>query len=339
VPNEHCACRRASRRRTAVDSAIDSVFDIEKAAVEYTRYWRPVLALSSAPRASQTLGESLGMTLKDRILLQPFMGWNRKEGSGAFDPVLQIRISADFCHMTRGLEIDVEDLERKLDRPDVKMLVLIHYFGFPDKKAMLAAELARRRGILVLEDEAHAMYSDWVGGCCGRWGDFYILSLHKMLPFRDGGLLVINHPVNQPVVIERVGGSACIAPLTENPFEYDLAGISAKRCENYGILEKLMVPLRETFEPMRDELPAGVVPQTFPIIVKKGSRDLLYHSLNAKGYGLVSLYHTLIPQIDSEKYPDSHWLSQRVCNLPIHQDVTADALERRVTTMTKWASG
>ena len=315
------------------------MYDIEKTAVEYTRYWRPSFPFSSARRAFQVLLESLSMTSKDKVLLPAYIGWSPKEGSGVFDPIVLTGVSVDFYQMTRTLEIDIEDLERKLDRPDVKMLVLIHYFGFPDKNAMLAAELARRRGILVLEDEAHAMYSDWVGGCCGRWGDFCILSLHKMLPFRDGGLLVINHPVNQPVVIERVGGSACIAPLTENPFEYDLAGISAKRCENYGILEKLMVPLRETFEPLRDELPAGVVPQTFPIIVKKGSRDLLYHSLNAKGYGLVSLYHTLIPQIDSEKYPDSHWLSQRVCNLPIHQDVTADALERMVTTMTKWAGG
>lgn len=315
------------------------MYDIEKTAVEYTRYWRPSFPFSSARQAFQVLLESLGMTSKDKILLPAYIGWSPKEGSGVFDPIVLTGVSVDFYQMTRTLEIDIEDLESKLNQPDVKVLVLIHYFGFPDKNAMLAAELAGRRGILVLEDEAHAMYSDWVGGCCGRWGDFCILSLHKMLPFRDGGLLVINHPVNQPVVIERVGGSACIAPLTENPFEYDLAGISAKRCENYGILEKLMVPLRETFEPMRDEPPAGVVPQTFPIIVKKGSRDLLYHSLNAKGYGLVSLYHTLIPQIDSEKYPDSHWLSQRVCNLPIHQDVTADALERMVTTMTKWAGG
>ena len=315
------------------------MYDIEKTAVEYTRYWRPSFPFSSARRAFQVLLESLGMTSKDKILLPAYIGWSPKEGSGVFDPILLTGVSVDFYRMTRTLEIDIEDLESKLNQPDVKVLVLIHYFGFPDKNAMLAAELARRRGIPVLEDEAHAMYSDWVGGCCGRWGDFCILSLHKMLPFRDGGLLVINHPKDRPGLINRMGGSDYTAPLANSPLEYDLAGISAKRCENYRTLMALIVPLCETFEPLRGQLPEGVVPQTFPIIVKKGSRDRLYHSLNAKGYGVVSLYHTLISQIDSEKYPDSHWLSQRVCNLPIHQDVTADALERMVSTMTELAAG
>jgi dTDP-4-amino-4,6-dideoxygalactose transaminase len=314
------------------------MYDIEKTAVEYTHYWRPSFPFSSARRAFQVLLELLGMTSKDKILLPAYIGWSSKEGSGVFDPILLTGVSVGFYRMTRTLEIDMADLESKLKRPDVKVLVLIHYFGFPDKNAMLAAELAGRRGILVLEDEAHAMYSDWVGGCCGRWGDFCILSLHKMLPSRDGGLLVINHPNDQPDLISRMSGSDRIAPLATNPLQYDLAGISAKRCENYGTLGKLMVPLCETFEPLRGELPEGVVPQTFPIIVKKGSRDQLYHSLNARGYGVVSLYHTLISQIDSETYADSHWLSQRVCNLPIHQDVTADALERMVAIMTEWAT-
>ena len=315
------------------------MYDIEKTAVEYTRYWRPSFPFSSARRAFQALIESRGMTSKDRILLPAYIGWSPNEGSGVFDPIVLTGVSVDFYRMTRTLEIDIEDLKSKLSQPDVKLLVLIHYFGFPDKNAMLAAELARGRGVTVLEDEAHAMYSDWVGGCCGRWGDFCILSLHKMLPFQDGGLLVINHPAGQSVLMDRLGESTWIAPLTSNPLEYDLAGISAKRCENYRMLMKLIVPLYETFEPLRGQLPEGVVPQTFPVIVKKGSRDRLYHSMNARGYGVVSLYHTLISQIDSETYADSHWLSQRVCNLPIHQDVTADALERMVSTMTELASG
>ena len=63
------------------------------------------------------------------------------------------------------------------------------------------------------------------------------------------------------------------------------------------------------------------VPQTFPIVILKGNRDKIYDMMNEKGYGVVSLYHTLIDELQSEVYKDTLWLSQNILNLPLHQDV------------------
>lgn len=75
------------------------------------------------------------------------------------------------------------------------------------------------------------------------------------------------------------------------------------------------VPLKYTY------LPKGIIPQSFPILIKKGNRDLIYEKMNQSGYGVVSLYHTLIEPLNSLEFSDSLDLSHQILNLPTHQDV------------------
>lgn len=42
--------------------------------------------------------------------------------------------------------------------------------------------------------------------------------------------------------------------------------------------------------------------------------------MNDSGYGVVSLYHTLIEPLQKEDYQISIDLSKRILNLPVHQD-------------------
>ena len=42
--------------------------------------------------------------------------------------------------------------------------------------------------------------------------------------------------------------------------------------------------------------------------------------MNKEGYGLVSLYHSFIKELQNEKFDDSLWLSKKILNLPCHQD-------------------
>jgi dTDP-4-amino-4,6-dideoxygalactose transaminase len=52
-----------------------------------------------------------------------------------------------------------------------------------------------------------------------------------------------------------------------------------------------------------------------------GLREKLYFNLCEKKIMTTALYHTLIPEITSEKFPISHFVSQNILNLPIHQEV------------------
>jgi hypothetical protein len=67
--------------------------------------------------------------------------------------------------------------------------------------------------------------------------------------------------------------------------------------------------------------------------------------MNSKGYGVVTLYHTLIDQISCEEHPQAHALARSILNLPVHQDadpdkmrLLADELVRTITAMQKGAA-
>lgn len=55
-------------------------------------------------------------------------------------------------------------------------------------------------------------------------------------------------------------------------------------------------------------------------MIKVGNRDRIYEIMNGQGYGVVSLYHTLIEELRNSEHEDALWLSKRILNLPIHQD-------------------
>jgi len=55
--------------------------------------------------------------------------------------------------------------------------------------------------------------------------------------------------------------------------------------------------------------------------------------MNDAGYGVVTLYHTMIAEISRDEFPGSHALSRRILNLPVHQDTDRDALGRMVDTL------
>ena len=79
------------------------------------------------------------------------------------------------------------------------------------------------------------------------------------------------------------------------------------------------------FSDWTDRIAAGEVPQSFPIVLHYGDRDRIYREMNAAGFGVVSLYHTLVPAIDPQLFPASAQLSRRILNLPVHQDATRNS--------------
>lgn len=284
--------------------------------------FRPGFAFPNARSAFRAYMQALGLGPGDGVLLPSYIGWSAREGSGVFDPVEELGVRYAFYRMTDRLAIDIDDLRRQIRDRRFRLLVLIHYFGFPDPQYASVCELARECEVPVLEDEAHAMLSDVIGGICGRLGDAAIYSLHKLLPVADGGRLVLNRP--EAVEISVQDG---IAPQAASILQdYDLYQIAKKRRFN---AEYLLDALRSSdlpITPLFDQLPDGVVPQSLPVVIERGSRDDLYFAMNAAGYGVVSLYHTLIRQIASDEFPDSHALSRKIMNLPVHQDTNPEIL-------------
>ena len=142
-----------------------------------------------------------------------------------------------------------------------------------------------------------------------------------MLPLPSGGMLTVS-----PAHARLLEGIDDSGVDSRSLWAYDWMEIARRRRHNAEQLAELLVPLADDLEPLWGKPRLGEVPQTYPVLVKRVSRDDLYARLNAMGFGAVSLYHTMISQIDAKAFPDSHRLARSILNLPVHQDVTGEEI-------------
>jgi dTDP-4-amino-4,6-dideoxygalactose transaminase len=259
----------------------------------------------------------------EAILLPSYIGWSPREGSGIFDPIRELGLNFGFYRLDRALHIDMASVQEAVESSRAKVLLLVHYFGHVDPSYELAVRMARNAGLRVIEDEAHAMLSDLTGAVCGRLGDVCLYSLHKLLPVRSGGMLVRNGDPLAPGVSAR------------SLWEHDLAVISASRRRNAIRLLQLLAEVRDDAEPLWDPPLDGEVPQTLPVRLLHADRDAVYHEMNGAGFGVVSLYHTLIEPISKSAFPESYRLARKILNLPVHQDILLEDLDALIACFKK----
>jgi dTDP-4-amino-4,6-dideoxygalactose transaminase len=83
---------------------------------------------------------------------------------------------------------DLEDAKRKLT-PRTKALVAMHSWGMPCEMDRIS-DWAREKGLIVLEDAAHAHGASMQGKMMGTWGVMGIFSFQtsKVLPCVEGGM-------------------------------------------------------------------------------------------------------------------------------------------------------
>lgn len=289
---------------------------------------RPFRFFENARSAFRAFLERTPFEAKEKILLPAYVGWSPNEGSGVFDPVAKLGLLFDFYRLDDNLHIDLEHLRSRFSEQAVKVFVIIHYFGYIDPGYEEAVKIAREFGACILEDEAHAMLTDLISGSCGRLGDACIFSLHKMLPLENGGMLIVNQANGN--ILEQIPEAG---HSWQSPWEFDLKEISLKRWQNARMLTQLLEPLAGRIDPLWGTPPSGQIPQTYPVILRHISREKLYFAMNEAGFGVVSLYHTLIKEISPDAYPSSHKLSKHILNLPVHQDVSPKHLEAMVRVL------
>lgn len=258
-----------------------------------------------------------------KILVPAYVGQSSREGSGVFDPIRETRTPFRFYRLDERLRIDRNDLEEKLRRSPGQMLLLIHYFGFKDPALATIKRQARRLGMTLIEDFAQAFFTFWQDPV--QDFDYALFSIHKLFPADSGGM-----------VIDRKGtlarGQAHGPEL--DLFGQDLRRIADQRIRNYERIRRALSTRAKALGiTLLRGKPGGAVPQTFPILLPDTRlRDRLYFQLNAEGYGVVSLYHELVQEIDAS-FDVERDISGRILNLPVHQDAGGRDLDRLLQRM------
>jgi len=100
-----------------------------------------------------------------------------------------------FCDVHAGsFCIDERQLER-LITPRTRAIVVVHYAGIACQMDVIG-EMARSRGIAIIEDNAHGLYGKFRGQWLGTFADMTALSFHETKNFScgEGGALVLMNP-------------------------------------------------------------------------------------------------------------------------------------------------
>lgn len=293
---------------------------ISKTAERAENFKKDLFYYNSARDAFRNILNECNKQEKVTLLLPGYIGISPNEGSGIFDPVIDSGIKYIFYKIDKDLSINIESLESIISSVNNKILVLlVHYFGYVDSNINRIIEICREKDAIIIEDSAHALYTDFIDHACGMYGDYVLYSLHKMLPFRSGGMLKINKKTEIKIL-----GNRC---TDNNPFEYNLYDIAVKRKANACLWNDLVMGHENAIGILRS-YDNTVTPQTFPIIINNYDRNQLYFKLNEAGYGAVSLYHTMIDQIKNSDNEDAVWLSQHIINMPVHQDTDSEDIKK-----------
>jgi dTDP-4-amino-4,6-dideoxygalactose transaminase len=129
-----------------------------------------------------------------------------------------------FVRVDAGMQIDLAQLEASIG-PDTKAIYVIHYLGFAQPMEAIL-DLARRRDLAVIEDCALALLSKDGLVPLGARGDVGIFCLYKSLPVPNGGMLVLNRPLDAPWAGRK-------APLGST-LSYVAGGLAAHLALRYG---------------------------------------------------------------------------------------------------------
>lgn len=129
--------------------------------------------------------ELLGMGVGDEVLVPSY------NCGSEIDVFLKAGVSLQPYRVQETSEIDYEDFIGRITKR-TKAALITHYFGFPQPIATVA-EVCKKKGIGLIEDCAHALFSRDGKRIIGSIGDMAVFSLPKTLGVPDGGALMINN--------------------------------------------------------------------------------------------------------------------------------------------------
>lgn len=139
----------------------------------------------------------------------------------AIEPLRRYGATVQFYNVHADCSLDIEDIQRKLT-PNTRALLMIHYFGYPQRMRALQA-LCRTHHLALIEDCAHVLRGESEGQPLGTFGDVSVFSWRKFFPLYDGGYLVINNPeLSATLSLQRARG-LLVAKIAKNMLDKVLA--------------------------------------------------------------------------------------------------------------------
>ena len=267
-----------------------------------------------------------------------------------------------FCEIRKdNLNLDEKQLE-KLITKKTKAIVPVHYAGVPCEMATLM-EIANRHGLVVIEDAAQAVDSNYFGRAAGSIGHFGTYSFHETKNFicGEGGALCINDPkyIERAEIIRDKGtnrsqflrgqvdkytwvdmGSSYVPSEINCAYLWGqleiMDKITQKRREIFDNYAKLLAPLETRGDLQCIKHSEGSNSHLFYILLPTAElRNQLMNALKAKDIHAVFHYVPLHSSPMGQTFgyrkgdlPITEDLSSRLLRLPFYYELTQANQER-----------
>lgn len=259
-----------------------------------------------------------------RVLLPAYIGQSDREGSGIFDPIRTVGAQPVFYSMDENLRPNQKQVEAIVSSESIDVVLAVHFFGFCQFSMTSLKNVCQRNSVLLVEDCAHVSYM--LDSPLGSFGEFSVYSLHKFFSVPAGGVLRINSQGLRKRFEGRL--PACPQSAKNVVLKVDGLQIAKRRIANYRFLNSALSGIK-LIRPLW-ELPLGIVPHNYPMVVQRGQREALYFYLLEQGIRTTALYYQLVDEIPPDDFPNSFDLSNNILNLPVHQDLSKSDLENLV---------
>lgn len=235
-----------------------------------------------------------------------------------------------FADIERDLNISVEDVKKKIT-PKTKAIVFVH-FGGNNRGLKELLDIAREKNILLIEDAAQAVASDF-------WGkaDFTCVSLQaiKTLTTGDGGVLICKddalHQKGKRLrwfgydreQKQKLGDT----DLVEAGYKYHMNDVSAAiGLGNLKVFDKIAAHHKKLMEAYRQE---GIVAYPWFAMVLTDKRSALMkhlreHGIDSGTHHYRNDQYTIFGGRQHQKFPVMDELEEKYLLLPLHMGVTVE---------------
>jgi dTDP-4-amino-4,6-dideoxygalactose transaminase len=257
--------------------------------------------------------------------------------------------------------IDPREVSR-LATPRTKAIVPVHIYGQPAEMAPLT-EIAKRRGIKIIEDAAQAHLAEYGGKRVGTLGDVAIFSFFpskNMTVAGDGGMLTTND--DKVAATLRMLRDAGRAPGKK--YEHDIAGFNYRLSEIQSAIGRVQLRHLEAWTAKRRENAVylqkalnGANGLTIPsertgtrhvwhqFVIRHHERDRLWKHLEARGieagvhYPIPIHLQPAFKTLPRVKLAETERAAAEILSIPVHQRLSRADLDSVAGTVRDFAGG
>jgi dTDP-4-amino-4,6-dideoxygalactose transaminase len=264
------------------------------------------------------------------VLMPSYIGWSPNEGSGLMDPVLNSGFTPIFYQINDLLQPDFDELCKVIVANPTSALLIVHYFGMRVDIPKQVSEIAKNSEVTIIEDWAHDL-SQIENEVTNSPNHFKIYSLHKWTASKSGGFITGCFPELEKLITQPMDPADADVYMRSN-----LLKIAEVRWTNFLHAERLLAKVQR-IDFFYTDSKQFTCPLNLPMMAKSlNERHGLYTKLVDNGIIPTALYHILVPQLDKQEFERSVNISNRIINLPIHQDCTSDEIDVMAEVIKEW---